>query len=143
LWRARDQPSGIASRFADTSSTRSRFRNHKADGALEELVGCVRDRLQDAPSEMVFPRIDGLALYPEPLFPSAQFRSVVFSRLTAKESSFWLKSDYVPDRKCSRLGTAFVLLHARSRPAGCSKHGNARCSTPLGRHQPMSAAHLR
>ena len=91
LWSARDQPSGIASRYSPIPQYQVAFRNHKAYGELEELVGLLRDRLQGRPVELVFPAFDGLALYPELLYFFGEFRSV--SGITAKESSVWLKSD--------------------------------------------------
>jgi len=113
LWSARDQPTGIASRYSPIPQHQVAFRNHKAYGELEELVGLLRDRLQGRPVELVFPAFDGLALYPELLYFFGEFRSV--SGITAKESSVWLKSD--EDAWIAKIlasGTSCVFFDSRS-----------------------------
>ena len=113
LGSARDGASGIASRYSPIPQYQVAFRNHKAYGELEELVGLLRDRLQGRPVELVFPMFDGLALYPELLYFFGEFRSV--SGITAKESSVWLKSDedaWIAKVLASR--TACVFFDSRS-----------------------------
>jgi hypothetical protein len=113
LWSAGDQPAGIASRYSPIPRYQVAFRNHKAYGELEELVGLLRDRLQGRPVELVFPAFDGLALYPELLYFFGEFRSI--SGITAKESSVWLKSD--EDAWIAKVlasGTACVFFDSRS-----------------------------
>ena len=113
LGSARDEPSGIASRYSPIPQYQVAFRNHKAYGELEELIGLLRDRLQGRPVELVFPAFDGLALYPELLYFFGEFRSV--SGITAKESSVWLKSDddaWIAKVLASR--TACVFFDSRS-----------------------------
>ena len=113
LWSARGQPTGIVSRYSPIPRYQSAFRNHKAYGELEELVGLLRDRLQGRRVELVFPAFDGLALYPELLYFFGEFRSV--SGITAKESSVWLKSD--EDAWIAKVlasGTACVFFDSRS-----------------------------
>jgi hypothetical protein len=113
LWSARDQPSGIASRYSPIPQYQVAFRNHKVFGELEELVGLLRDRLQGRPVELVFPMFDGLLIYPELLYFFGEFRSI--SGIAAKESSVWLKSD--EDAWIARVlasGTACVFFDSRS-----------------------------
>ena len=113
LWSARDQPSDIASRYSPIPQDQVAFRNYKAFGELEELVGLLRERLQGRPVELVFPAFDGLALYPELLYFFGEFRSV--SGITAKESSVWLKSD--EDAWIAKVltsGKACVFFDSRS-----------------------------
>ena len=113
LWNARNQPSDIASRYSPIPQYQAAFRNHRAYGELEELVGLLRDRLQGRPVELVFPAFDGLALYPELLYFFGEFRSI--SGITAKESSVWLKSD--EDAWIAKVlasGTACVFFDSRS-----------------------------
>jgi hypothetical protein len=113
LWSVRDQPPGIASRYSPIPQYQVAFRNYKAFGELEELVGLLRERLQGRPVELVFPAFDGLALYPELLYFFGEFRSV--SGITAKESSVWLKSD--EDAWIAKVlasGTACVFFDSRS-----------------------------
>ena len=113
LWSARDQPSGIASRYSPIPQYQVAFCNHKVFGELEELVGLLRDRLQGRPVELVFPMFDGLLIYPELLYFFGEFRSI--SGIAAKESSVWLKSD--EDAWIARVlasGTACVFFNSRS-----------------------------
>jgi hypothetical protein len=136
---ARDQPSGIASRYSPIPQYQVAFRNHKAYGELEELIGLLRDRLQGRPVELVFPAFDGLALYPELLYFFGEFRSV--SGITAKESSVWLKSD--DDAWIAKIlasGTSCVFFDSRSlysrmfergAGAGCARHAADRRQAQL------------
>jgi hypothetical protein len=113
LWSARDQPTDSVSRYSPIPQYQVAFRNHKAYGELEELVGLLRDRLQGRPVELVFPAFDGLALYPELLYFFGEFRSI--SGITAKESSVWLKSD--DDAWIAKIlasGTSCVFFDSRS-----------------------------
>ena len=114
LWSARDQPTGIASRYSPIPQYQVAFRNYKAFGELEELVGLLRERLQGRPVELVFPAFDGLALYPELLYFFGEFRSV--SGITAKESSVSrLKSDNDAwIAKVLASGTSCVFFNSRS-----------------------------
>ncbi|MGZ5913149.1 MAG: hypothetical protein ACXWLB_24985, partial [Reyranella sp.] len=113
LWSARDQPTGIASRYSPIPQYQIAFRNHKAYGELEELIGLLRDRLQGRPVELVFPRLDGLPLYPELLYFFGEFRSV--SGITSTGSTVWLKSDQ--DAWIAKVlapGTACVFFDSRT-----------------------------